>query len=64
MENLREFLSAVASHWALLSMAVVSLLYCQFGTFDEDRLVVPALILFALGCILYALYLTVTVPLG
>ena len=54
----------MASHWALLSMAVVSLLYCQFGTFDEDRLVVPALILFALGCIVYALYLTVTVPLG
>ena len=63
MENLREFLSAVASHWVLLSMAVISLLFCQFGTFDEDRLVVPALVLFALGCILLVLYLTVTEPL-
>ncbi len=63
MENLREFLSALASHWVLLSMAIGSLLFCQFGHFDEDRLVIPTLIVFALACILLALYLTVTEPL-
>jgi len=64
MPDLREFLSALAAHWVLLSMALVSLLLCQFGRFDPDKKFVPALILFALGCILYALYLTVTAPLG
>lgn len=64
MESLREFALALASHWVLLSMALVSLLLCQFGRFDPDKKVAPALILFALGCILYALYLTVTAPLG
>ena len=63
MENLREFLSALASHWLLLSMAIGSLLFCQFGQFDGGRLVIPALIVFALGCIILALYLTVTEPL-
>jgi hypothetical protein len=64
MADLREFLSALASHWVLLSMALVALLLCQFGRFDADKKVVPALILFALGCILYTFYLTVTAPLG
>lgn len=64
MPDLREFLSALATHWVLLSMALVALLLCQFGRFDPDKKVVPALILFALGCIVYALYLTVTEPLG
>lgn len=64
MDDLREFLSAVASHWLLLSMAAIALLYCQFGQFDPDKKVVPALILFALCCILLALYLTVMEPLN
>jgi len=51
MEDLREFLSAVASHWFLLSTAVACLLFCQFGSFDPDKKVVPALILVALACI-------------
>jgi len=63
MENLREFLAAVASHWLLLSMAVISLLYCRFGNFDPDKKMVPILLFFALGCILLVLYLTVTKPL-
>ena len=62
MEHLGEFLSAVASHWLLLSLAIGSLLFCQFGHFDDDRVVIP-LIVFALGCILLVLYLTVTEPL-
>ena len=64
MASLREFLSALASQWVLLGMALIALLLCQFGRFDPDKKVVPALILFALGSILYALYLTVTAPLG
>ncbi|HET7007608.1 MAG TPA: hypothetical protein VFK65_19030 [Candidatus Binatia bacterium] len=63
MENLREFLSALASHWLLLSVAVVALLFCQFGSFDPDKKVVPVLVLVALVCILLVLYLTVTKPL-
>ena len=63
MESLSDFLSSLASHWVLLSMAVGSLLYCQFGHFDENRLVIPTLVVFALACILLALYLTVTKPL-
>ena len=63
MENLGEFLSALASHWLLLSMAIGSLLFCQFGHFDGARLIMPVLIVFALGCIILALYLTVTEPL-
>ncbi len=64
MDDLREFLSAVASHWLLLSMAAIALLYCQFGQFDPDKKIAPALILFALCCIILALYLTVTQPLN
>jgi len=64
MDDLREFLSAVASHWLLLSVAAVSLLYCQFGNFDPEKKAVPALILLALCCIVLALYLTVTQPLN
>jgi hypothetical protein len=64
MENLREFLTALASHWFLLGIAVVSLLYSQFGRFDPDKKVVPALILVALVSVLLVLYLTVTKPLG
>lgn len=60
MDGLREFLSALASHWFLLSAAVVCILLCQFGSFDPDKKVVPALILVALASILLALYLTVT----
>jgi len=63
MENLGDFLYAVASHWVLLSMAIGSLLFCQFGHFDGARLIMPVLIVFALGCIILALYLTVTEPL-
>lgn len=64
MEDLREFALALASHWVLLSMALVAFLLCQFGDFDPDKKVVPVLVAFALGCIIYALYLTVTEPLG
>ena len=63
MENLGNFLYAVASHWVLLSMAIGALLFCQFGHYAEDRLVIPTLVVFALACILLALYLTVTEPL-
>ena len=63
MENLYEFLAAMASHWLLLSMAAIALLYCRFGSFDPDKKVVPLLLFFALGCILLVLYLTVTKPL-
>jgi hypothetical protein len=63
MEDLRKFISAVASHWVLLSTAVACLLFCQFGSFDPDKKVVPALILVALACIVLVLYLTVTEPL-
>ena len=63
MENLREFLLALASHWLLLSIAVGALLFCRFGNFDQDKKVVPVLILVALVCILLVLYLTVTKPL-
>lgn len=62
MENLREFLTALASHWFLLSIAIVSLLFCQFGSFDPDKKIVPALILVALVSVLLVLYLTVTDP--
>jgi hypothetical protein len=63
MDNLREFLTALASHWFLLSIAIVSLLFCRFGSFDPDKKVVPVLILVALVSILLVLYLTVTNPL-
>lgn len=63
MDNLGEFLSALASHWLLLSMAIGSLLFGQFGEFDGAKLIIPTLIVFALGCIILALYLTVTEPL-
>jgi len=64
MDDLREFLSALASHWLLLGLAVGSLTYAQFGSFDPDKKVAPALILFALCCFLFALYLTMTHPLN
>jgi pimeloyl-ACP methyl ester carboxylesterase len=63
MEDLREFLSALANHWLLLGMAIGALLYSQFGRTDPDKGAVPALILFAICCFLLALYLTVTAPL-
>jgi hypothetical protein len=64
MEDLREFLAALASHWFLLSIAVGSLLFCQFGRFDPDKKVLPALILVALVSVLLVLYLTGTKALG
>jgi len=64
MENLHEFLAAVASHWLLLSLAAGALLAVQFGRFDSDNKIVQALIIFALGCIILALYLTVSEPLA
>ncbi len=63
MENLGEFLLALASHWLLLSMAIGSILFCQYGQFDGAKQIIPTLIVFALGCIILALYLTVTEPL-
>jgi hypothetical protein len=63
MDNLGEFLFALASHWLLLSMAVGAILFCQFGQFDGARVIIPTLIVFALGCIILALYLTVAEPL-
>jgi cation transporter-like permease len=63
MQNLREFLSAVASHWFLLSMAVLSLLVCRFGSFDPDNKIFPVLILVAIVLIVLVLYLAVTEPL-
>ena len=64
MEGLREFLSALASHWLLLGLAILALLYCQFGNFDPEKKAMPMLVLFALVCFLYALYLTISQPLA
>lgn len=64
MDDLRDFFSALASHWLLLGLAVFSMVYAQFGRFDPDKKTVPALILFAICCFLFALYLTITHPLS
>jgi hypothetical protein len=59
MADMVQFLDAVASHWFLLSMAVMAFSLCQFVDLGDNRKVVPVVIMIGIGCIMLAFYLAV-----